>query len=305
MIRVGKALGALSCLATLVLSPCWSAASADPDPGAGGATNVRDWSLKLPEDDKVAFSGALDHEGASVGSHSMLYPAPNAVGFIAAVITHGVIVESQKSRQRKQAQESADRVLDPYRSILGTVSYRELARAWADTTLPGSSRKLIGAAESPGSGEWLVRVAPLFVMAQDRRTLSIDALVSINAPGATGDAAYQSRIHVISAPAESEDPAGVWTADEGKKLKEVSTWLFSESLNIAMRMMFDATGKNDQPFRTIRYLEGTAEKMERAQLISEHCGRVLIKTLRGALMSVPVKPATPPGGSAEMACGNG
>jgi hypothetical protein len=291
MLRLWKALGAFTCVMTL-LSPSWGADSTESDTGVGGATSSRGWSLKLPEDDKVMFSGAVDHDGASVGSHSMMYPAPNAAGFIAAVITHGVIVESQKSSQRKKAQESADKVLAPYQAILNTVSYQQLARAWADGTLPESSRKLIGATESPGSEEWLMKIAPVFVMAQDRRMLSIDALVSIYGPSASGDAAYQSRIQVISPAVESEDPAGAWAADEGKKLKEVSTWLFSESVNIAMRMAVDGTGKNDQPFRTVRYLEGTAEKMERAQLVSEHCGRLLIKTLRGSLMSVPVQAAT-------------
>jgi hypothetical protein len=70
-------------------------------------------------------------------------------------------------------------------------------------------------------------------------------------------------------------------------------------------MANNGASNNDQPFRTIRYLEGTAEKMERAQLINEHCGRLLIKTLRGSLMSVPAKASAPRGSSADMTCGNG
>jgi hypothetical protein len=305
VVGLGKTLGAFFCAMTLGLAACWAADSTESEPGTGDATSDRGWSLKLPEDDKVVFSGALDHDGVSVGTNSMMYPAPNAAGFIAAVITHGLIVESQKNSQRKTAQESADKVLDPYQSILSTISYRQLARPWIEDLQPGASRKLIGAAESPGSDEWLIEATPVFLMAQDRRTLSLDVLVSIRESGAKSDAGYQNLIHVISPAVENEDPAAAWAADEGKKLKEVSAWLFSESLNIAMRAAVDGSA-NDQPFRTIRYLEGTSEKMERAQLISEDCGRLLIKTLRGSLMSVPVRaPAGTGGNSTKMACGKG
>lgn len=69
----------------------------------------------------------------------------------------------------------------------------------------------------------------------------------------------------------------------------------------AMKVAIDGSN-TDQPFRTIRYVEGTAEKMERAQLVSEHCGRLVIKTLRGSLMSVPVKASASTGGNGNGVC---
>ena len=89
-----------------------------------------------------------------------------------------------------------------------------------------------------------------------------------------------------------EDPTETWLADQGKRLKEISAWLFSESLKIAMSAAYSGADTTEQPVRTIRYFEGSAEKMERAQVISEQCGRMVIKTLRGALMSVPIKSST-------------
>lgn len=301
-VRMGKALAAYCCVMALGLASCWAADSTESAPGVWDATSERSWSLKLPDDGKVVFSGALDYAGGSAGSSFMPYPAPNAVAFVAAVVTHGLIVDSQKNSQRKKAQEYADKVLDPYQSILGTVSYQQLARLWAEDLQPGARRKLVGTTDSPGSDDWLIEATPVFLMAQDRRTLTLDALISIRAPSATENA-YQNRIRVISPAVGNEDPAGAWAAEEGKKLKEVSAWLLSESLNIAMRTAIDGSSNNDQPFRTIRYLEGTAEKMERAQLVSEHCGRLVIKTLRGSLMSVPVKASTTTGSNGgEMAC---
>ncbi|MDP2028066.1 MAG: hypothetical protein Q8K12_00295 [Thiobacillus sp.] len=280
---------------TLGLNACLADEPVGAERADGQVTLGRSWTLKLPTDDRVAFSGALDFEGASVNPGFMMYPAPNPGVFLASVISHALIVGAQKSSQREQAQESADKVLDPYQPILSTVSYQELARRWIDGMLPGSSRKLIGAAESPGRDEWLIETTPVFLMAQDQRTLSLDAVVSIRAPGAPASAGSQSHIRVIAPAEESADLAATWAADQGKKLKEVSAWLFSESLNIAMSAAIDGTGQTGQPVRTIRYLEGTTEKMERAQLISERYGRLLIKTLRGSLMSVPVKVSTATG----------
>jgi hypothetical protein len=55
----------------------------------------------------------------------------------------------------------------------------------------------------------------------------------------------------------------------------------------------------ESPHRTFRYPEGGVEKMERAQLVEAHCGRALLRTLRGWLMSVPVKV------EGESACSGG
>ncbi len=297
--------GAFCCVMTLGLGACWAANSTESDSGVGQTTGDRNWSLRLPADDKLMFSGALNSEGWNVHSPSIMYPAPNVGGFVVAVITHGLIVESQKSRQLKKAQEDADKVLEPYQSTLSLISYQQLARPWVEKTQPTFSRRLVGVTESPRSDEWLIEATPVFLMAQDKRTLSLDNLVSMRAPGATEKTGLQYRIRVISPAVENEDTAAAWSADAGKKLNEVSAWLFSESLNIATRMAVEGSDKNDQPFQTIRYLEGTTEKMERAQLISERCGRLLIKTLRGSLMSVPVKTSTPPGRSTEAACANG
>jgi hypothetical protein len=299
--RPGGWLWVVGCAMTLGLNACLADGPAPQEHQAGLAANGRSWALRLPTDDKVAFSGALDYEGASVNSNPMLYPAPNAAAFLASVVTHGLIVGSQKDGQRKKAQEHADKVLDPYQSLLGTISYQELARRWVDGMPPGSGRTLIGAAESPGGDEWLIETTPVFQMAQDQRTLSLDALVSIRAPGVTGDAGNSSRIRVISPPVEGADPPEVWAAEQGRKLKEVVAWLFSESLDIAMKVAIDG-GNTDQPFRTIRYVEGTAERMERAQLVSEHCGRLVIKTLRGSFMSVPVKASAATGGNGNGVC---
>lgn len=301
----GRAFVASCCVAALGFGSCQAADPVEPESGDAVAAGGHSWSLRLPGDGKVAFRGALDDGGASVGSPSMLYPAPNAAGFIAAVITHGLIVESQKNTQRKKAQENADRVLDPYRSLLDVITYEELARAWGERMPQEGARKLIGPSEAPAIGGWLIEAKPVFTMAQDQRTLRLDAAITIRAPDAADSAASQHHILVISPAVGSESPTEAWTAGEGKALREASAWLFAESVDIAMGAAAGDGDVADRPFRTIRYLEGRTEKMERAQLISEQCGRAIIKTLRGALMSVQLKAPTPGASGAQASCAQG
>lgn len=302
MVRTRKTFLTSCCVAALAFGSCQAADLVASDSVAVAASG-HSWSLKLPDDGKIAFSGALDDGGASVGSPSMLYPAPNAAGLIAAVITHGLIVESQKNTQRKKAQENADRVLDPYRALLDVMTYEELARAWSERVPQGGARKLIGPGEAPAIGEWLIEAKPAFTMAQDQRTLRLDAAITLRAPDTADSAASQYNILVLSPAVGSESPTEAWTAGEGKALREASAWLFAESLDIAIRATTENSVVADRPFRTIRYLEGKTEKMERAQLISEHCGRAIIKTLRGALMSVQLKAPAP--GAIAALCGQG
>lgn len=279
---------AYGCMMAVFIACCPAVKAADMDPAATTTLAEQYLLLKLPKTDRVAFSGELDFQGADVGSGSILYPAPNAAGLIAALITHGLIVESQKSSQRTEAQKRADRIMEPFSPALENFSYPELAHPWLSGDSPSSPKRLAEDAASQEKGEWLIESAPVFLMAQDHRSLVLDNQVSIRTPGASEEAVQQVRVQIVSPPEESQDPTAAWTTDKGRKLKETCSRLFTESMDIALGVKADSTA--DRPFRTVRYLAGNAEKMERAQVIDKRCGRLLIKNLRGTLMSVPVKP---------------
>jgi hypothetical protein len=61
--------------------------------------------------------------------------------------------------------------------------------------------------------------------------------------------------------------------------------MLAQSVDIALAYMPGHAGT--EPFRTVRYQEGSVERMERAQVIREACGQVVLRTLRGNLMAVP------------------
>jgi hypothetical protein len=51
------------------------------------------WALILPEDEVVEFHGAVNFDRAGGKGGNMMYPAPNAAGLVAGIITHGLLNE--------------------------------------------------------------------------------------------------------------------------------------------------------------------------------------------------------------------
>ncbi len=253
------------------------------------------WSLRLPKDDKVTYRGLVSFDDAGVGAGGMVYPAPSALGFLAAVFTHGAIVESQKQSQKNKLQEQADKVLAPYDSILKDFSHKELMHRALEKTTTAGNKKLVDSTDKAGT-DWSIASIPIFSMTQDRSAIVLENAIALYPPNVTVPA-YQNAVKVVSQPKGGAE-TDFWSANGGSKLKEESAGLLAHSLDIAIVEATNAPGK-DSAQKTFRYLEGSAEKMERAQLISEHCNRVVIKTLRGWLMSVPARPSSDSPGTAS------
>jgi hypothetical protein len=284
-------------VAAIAFTPCTGAGN---DAAQAGQTTPRfiskdsTWFLRLPKDDKVVYRGVVSFDEAGVGNSPIMYPAPNAVGLLAAVLTHGTIVGSMKESQKNKVQEAADKVLLPYQGVLGSYTHQDLMRRGLEKTLTGGSKKLVASSEKPG-GDWFIESVPVFSITQDQTAIILDNSVSIYAPNAPSAAAYQNTVRVVSLANDGTDLASFWTANGGEKLKEESAGLLAQSLDIILGEMVGGSKENN-PNKTVRYFEGKTEKMERGQLISERCNRVLIKTLRGGLMSVPARHAAAPTG---------
>jgi hypothetical protein len=257
------------------------------------------WSLRLPKEEAVTFRGVVSFDSAGAGGGTMLYPGVAGIGgFVAAVITHGLLVESAKNTQRKALQDDADKVLLPYRAVLDGIKHPELMRKAVDRTASKKSGKLLGASE-PGGAGWVLESAPAYGMTQDERALILENSVTIYRGGEGSKEAYQAVIRVVSQPRTEEHPQAFWNGNEGVALKEEITSLLAHSLELALHDARAAGAADPAVFKTVRYREGAAEKMERAQLIARRCSREVIRTLRGWLMSVPGDAA---GEAAAQAC---
>lgn len=242
------------------------------------------WTLVLPEEDNVVFRGVLNYDASGPSGNGMLYPAPNAGGFLAGLLTHAILLESMKHKRKTAAQEAADKVLLPFGDILKTYTYRELMQRALDKRVVAEPIKLIPVAEK-NPGERVIQSMPVFSVTQDQTALVLDNVISISQPGAPS---YVNTVRIVSAANEGPEGVQFWTANHGEKLKAVSAGMVADSLQIALQAAAGGYSADNTAFKTVRYPEGKTEKMERAILLREQCDRALIKTLRGWLMSVPV-----------------
>ena len=299
MLACGGWAGAADEVATAAATATPAPATALPDP---------EWAIRLPKDEIVIYKGLYRFDGAGGPGAQILYPAPGIIGLLAAVATHSAIVEGQKKAEKERIQASADKVLTSYQPVLGAYTYRELMQqalaqspARPGAAGSGGGRKLIGYADQRGA-EWLIESAPVFFISQDERVIVLDVAFAVYAPQPATTPVYQNVIRVVSQPQEGGDLAAFWTANQGEKLKQKSALLFAESLDIVRGQVAGAAGPAPGAFKTVRYMEGGSERMERGQIVSARCDRLLLKNLRGWLMSLPAR--TDGAAATQAPCGN-
>lgn len=242
--------------------------------------------LRVPVSESVAFQGIVGGEGSGVDSAQMMYPAVDLVSFLAAVVTHGVIVDSMKRSKKSKMQEAADQVLVPYQSVLRELRPRDLMQRGIARSSAGGGLGLIEPTETRLAG-WYVESAPVFSMTQDQKALVLDNMFLIYAVDEPKGPSYRNIVRVVSHPRNESDMVEYWTAAQGEKIKEASAALFAESLDMVLKDVTADETDNKNPFKTLRYMQGGTEKMERAQLVGVTCDRRIIRTLRGWLMSIP------------------
>lgn len=244
----------------------------------------RQLAVRLPANKEVVFRGVTNADESGLAPGGILYPAPNPLAFLAAIATHAIIVDGAKQHRSSKQQEEADKVLQPYQALIAKMDARELIGAALATSLQG---KNIGTMPPPSNpqADSVLESTPVFWMTADQESIIVDNLLNIRKSGDTEKQGYSNVIRVISTPHNSPAPQAYWT-DGGTHLSAVSVKLLAESIDIGLNDA-NTSSAETKPFRTVRYYEGRQEKMERAQLLDERCGRMLLKTLRGTLMSVP------------------
>ncbi|MGZ3158475.1 MAG: hypothetical protein ACXU7H_05270 [Burkholderiaceae bacterium] len=246
------------------------------------------WSLQFPKDDLVVYKGKMNFDTLGTNQQGMLYPAAGAAGFLAALITHGIISESTKSHQKTKAEEAADKVLLPYQSILSEFHQKQLMQSGLEQVNQNDKKRMLEFGGKTGA-DWFIESVPVFSMTQDQRAIILENHIAIFTQKSSTAPVYQNTIKVISQVKNEDDLVNFWTANQGEKLKEESVNLFGHSLNMILGEIAIDSESGNIPYKTFRYIEGAHEKMERGQFVSENCNRIVIKTLRGELMSIPKK----------------
>lgn len=247
------------------------------------------WSLRLPQQQAVAFRGLANFDKAGKGASNTTYMMPGIAGFAAALAAHALVINTGLEQRKSAIELAADQVLLPYLPVLDAMRQDTLMAQALARVAPGSARRLIAFFDHDESG-WIVESTPLFAMTQDQSALVLDNAIAVYAPGAPKQAAYRNTVRVVSRASTHADLEAYWNAQQGRQLQDQSAALLALSFEIALQQ---AHGGLDAPvargaFRTVRYHEGRKEVAERAQVLSEQCGRALISNLRGWLMSVPL-----------------
>jgi hypothetical protein len=245
------------------------------------------WMLELPNDGPVVYHGVYSLDEAGTGKGGMLYPAPSAAGLVAAIVTHALIINSVKNEQKNKLQLNADQVLSSYQEALNNFKYGELIQRTVDrlATTPAAEHVK---AQGYSDRKMIIESAPTFMLTQDQKTIIINDNVVIRFPGQTPEVAHKSMIKVISTAENSAESSTFWTGNQGENIKGISSQLHAQSIDIALQTFAAGKSAESQPFQTVRYREGLAEKVERAQVIHKDCDRMLIKNLRGVFISAPV-----------------
>lgn len=251
------------------------------------------WLVRGPAADKVLYQGVASFEDANMGRYGMLYPAPNLVGFLAAIVAHGVVSGAVQDKKKAAIREAADKVLAPYQPTLDTITHAALLPQGLAKTRRGAAKTVV----PPGDAEtaqWLVETIPVFSMTQDQRALVLDNALVVRGPEAGAPVVYQNVVRVVSRPLPAGDEkspvSGAWLAEDGKLLKDQSAELLAESFDLMLGELAEGVkpaSAEERPHKTVRYVEGGSVKMERATPLVERCDRAVLKTLRGWLMSVP------------------
>lgn len=277
--------GLRAAVAAATLLACAAAGAAD----AAAQAPVAPVAVRWSGDGKVAFHGMGNLDQAGGGPGAMMYPAPGLAGFLVAVMVHGAIAEGSKNAEKRRIQETADLVLEPYRPLLDTWTTADLLqRAHA---LPGATRAWMPAngANADAAGADLLEIEPTFLLSPDQRALVLDAAVVRRVAGAKAPEAGQPThvVRVVSAPQPDGEPVALWSADDGARLKSTAAALLAESLQVVLANDGVAAAQDTAQQRTWRYAEGGRQRFERALLVAQTCERQLLRTLRGALLSVP------------------
>lgn len=240
--------------------------------------------LALAGEAAPAWRGIGADEAAGAQGLGMLYPAPNAAGLLAAILTHALLVDSQRSAARDAAQAEADKVLAPHAPVIAALQGEALVTA---------VRQALPAPVQDTARGKVVQMQPRLAMAPDARTLVLDNVIRVHDVETAAVARFENTVRVISTPRGEDDPQARWTADEGRALRDEVVALLAHSVQIALAPL---PAPDPQAFRTQRYRFGTAQKMERGQPVAEGCARVVLRTLRDWLMSVSVTaaPDAPP-----------
>lgn len=242
------------------------------------------WILAAPSAERVDFRGLASFDGAGVDTKAALFvgaghPVFAAVTALSFAI-NAVAIDHAREAQKTSVQLEADKILLPYETILAAYRSSDLH---AEAVRQAKAVPL----KTPNTRAWQVAARPVFSMTQDQRAIVLDTVVEVRAPDSTTPA-FASAIRVVGAPHDRADLSAFWSAEQGRALRGDSEALFAEALRLAVQSAnANANEVSALGAKSLRFMQGGIERVERGELLAQDCSRTVFRSLRGALMSVP------------------
>jgi len=192
------------------------------------AQTDRQYFFKSSQQNTFNFVGTIETE-VNGSTSSMLYPAPNMVGFLAAVATHAILAGSQESAEKRAQREKADKVLEPLKPIIEVLHPKDLLTSFLSANNNGIIKKQHQIDVPVSKCDFLVSAESSFLVTQDKRSIIIETVIVIGHPDSKPE--FQNLIRVISPAKPAENIEQFWLDVSGKNLKEETQRLFNSSLD--------------------------------------------------------------------------
>jgi hypothetical protein len=277
--------------ASVALTVCSTAPSAADEIPAVQEITIPALTLRLPPGELVSFAAIVNEDTVSGRPGAMMYPGPLPVA-LATLLAQGLYSSHRLAVEKKLRDSQSDGVLAPYQPALSHFTNAELMRRALDGLTTHGDKALIRFSDRAGPG-WLIECSPAFLMTQDARALVLQNLIVIHSPDASSPATFKNVVEVVGRPREAAaaDAEDTWAIQDGSQLLDASVDLLRESVTLALSDLHGDFAGHAAAYRTVHYPRGGTEMTERAQILRESRQQVVLKTLRGWIMSVPAAAA--------------
>lgn len=249
-------------------------------------------AVNIAEDS--VLQGQFDFDELHGGAGGMLYPGYGAASFLVGIAVHAAVANSATDKKKDSVVDRANQVVQKYQVGVDKFAKEEFFVAQAESsndlqalTIKAAARRIGGGGDSLAeANSWLLTSDPVFYMTQDERELVLQNVVRLTRADEPEKILYENIIEIASVPIHEAPRDAYWLA-EGR-LEEQLGKLFVDSLVLAaddVLRHFDGVTATQVTFR---YNQGGERKIQRGTLVQAQCERVVLRTLRGWLKSLPV-----------------